>query len=266
MLPNFLGIGVQRAASTWLHNCLSEHPDVFVPEKKELHFFNAHYENGLAWYEKQFDSHAGETAVGEITPSYMHAAPITRIHDCLPDVRLIIILRSPVDRAYSAYRLLNKQFDGMTFHEACNSSHGGYLTTMSLYAERLTEVFDLFTHDRVKVFLYDDVSTEPERVLAEVFQFIGVDSRFQPDSIRTRPNRIIFPKLTRTMQMAGLHWGLSLVKASPVGDMIRKWSRRKNGSPAVGNSDFLNRLYAQFDDDINTLETLLQRDLSFWRP
>ena len=264
MLPTFLGFGVQRAASTWLHNCLSEHPDVFVPEKKEIHFFNAHYENGIGWYERHFDSQTGETAVGEITPSYLHAAPIARVRDCLPDVRLIVILRDPVDRAFSAYRLLNRQFDGMTFEEACNSSRGAYLTNLSLYAERLREVYDLYPRQQVGVFLYDEVSSEPDRVLAEIFRFIGVDCTFRPASLQTRPNRIIFPKLTRFIERAGMGWSLSLVKASPAGDMIREWSRRKEQTK-VEDHKFRNELRARFVDDIDALEKLLQRDLSIWR-
>ena len=54
MLPNFIGIGAQRAGSTWLYACLREHPQVYVPPEKELHFFNAHFDRGLNWYKQQF--------------------------------------------------------------------------------------------------------------------------------------------------------------------------------------------------------------------
>ena len=99
MLPNFLGIGVQRAATTWLHNCLDEHPQVFVPKDKELHFFSSQFDRGLAWYESCFAAANGQMAVGEITPTYLHEAPIERIAATLPAARLFLVLREPVARA-----------------------------------------------------------------------------------------------------------------------------------------------------------------------
>ena len=76
MLPNFIGIGAPRCGSTWLHDLLQSHPEVYMPERrKEVYFFNTHYERGPEWYEGFFpaDSEAGSwRAVGEITPVYMY--------------------------------------------------------------------------------------------------------------------------------------------------------------------------------------------------
>ena len=68
MLPNFIGIGAQRAATTWLYQCLKEHPEVYVPDVKEIHFFDENYDKPLAWYLSFFENAGGYRAVGVITP------------------------------------------------------------------------------------------------------------------------------------------------------------------------------------------------------
>src|SRR5512144_852419 len=72
LLPTFIGIGAQRAGTTWAYNCLAEHPDVFMTRKKELHFFYVNYDRGLEWYKAQFRDAGTRTARGEITPDYMY--------------------------------------------------------------------------------------------------------------------------------------------------------------------------------------------------
>ena len=72
MLPNFLGIGAQRAGTTWLYNCLNEHPDVFVSSAKEIHFFSHEFDRGVTWYEGHFQGRNTESAIGEITPNYLN--------------------------------------------------------------------------------------------------------------------------------------------------------------------------------------------------
>ena len=71
--PNFLLIGAQKAGTTWISAMLREHPQIFLPQRKELHFFNRrdNYERGLEWYRAQFGQHQGEPAIGECTPNYL---------------------------------------------------------------------------------------------------------------------------------------------------------------------------------------------------
>ena len=120
MLPSFLGIGVQRSATTWVHNCLKEHPGVYVPEEKELRFFDENYERGFAWYEKYFETSSEGQVVGEITPNYFNVPDaLARISEHLPEVKLFVIFREPVSRARSAYRLLlDDKYKNMTFRQA----------------------------------------------------------------------------------------------------------------------------------------------------
>src|SRR5690349_3233083 len=107
-IPTFLIIGAQKSATRWLRMNLGEHPDVFAASR-EIEFFNSkRFErDGVDWYRAQFDGWSGERIVGDATPGYMfwrHRPDVMaeRMHETVPDVRLIAILRNPVDRAHSA--------------------------------------------------------------------------------------------------------------------------------------------------------------------
>src|SRR5690554_5673248 len=105
MLPNFIGIGPTKTATTWLFECLREHPQVFLPRAKETQFFaRARYTGDLAEYESFFEGAERYPAVGEISPRYF-ASPdaVQRIHAVMPDVKLIVSFRHPVDRLESEY-------------------------------------------------------------------------------------------------------------------------------------------------------------------
>jgi hypothetical protein len=109
MLPTFLGIGVSRSGTTWLHQLLEGHPEVYVPRRKELAFFSKYYNRGLEWYEGFFPSDTEARrykAVGEITPIYWFHPDCPRRIAKVPSItKLIMIVRNPVDRAYSDYGL-----------------------------------------------------------------------------------------------------------------------------------------------------------------
>ena len=103
LLPNFVVIGAMRSGSTSLYKYLQAHPDVFMP-RKEIHFFDVKWDRGIAWYHTRFEGYAGQTAIGEATPTYL-ADPVAldRMAATIPDARLVAVLRDPIDRAYSHY-------------------------------------------------------------------------------------------------------------------------------------------------------------------
>lgn len=111
MLPNFIGLGAQKAGTTSLYHYLRSHPEVYLPEtgeinNKEINFFfhDYLYEKGLPYYETFFKAWNGEKAVGEISPDYSyHTICLRRIRQNLKKLKFIIILRNPIDRAYSNY-------------------------------------------------------------------------------------------------------------------------------------------------------------------
>lgn len=104
MRPHFLIIGAARSGTTSLYSYLVEHPRVVAAAKKELHFFDLRFPNGPAWYRDQFPSLSPDTITGEASPYYLfHSHVPKRVFKLLPHVKLIVLLRNPVDRAYSHY-------------------------------------------------------------------------------------------------------------------------------------------------------------------
>ena len=101
MLPNFICPGAQKSATTTLYEILKQHPDIYLPYKKELRFFSGDYwDRGIDWYEQQYEDYDGEKIVGDISPNYMRKQKIAeRIYTTLgPDIKLLFMLRNPADR------------------------------------------------------------------------------------------------------------------------------------------------------------------------
>lgn len=265
VLPNFIGIGAQRAATTWVYNCLKEHPEVLISEEKELHFFNRNFDKGVAWYEAHFAQHRGQKAIGEITPNYLnHEEAIPRMAQVVPRARLFAILREPVDRAFSAYTLFRKDFPGQTFAEACRTSP--YLVKLGRYAEHLERVFKYYPREQVKLFLYEDVKTNAPRFLTELFTFLAIDPSFRPSNIDAIYNRIMYPRTQRVLERVGLKWAVETIKQTPLGEWIKK---RHNGKGNANEREKLDPTTTQelrqlFRDDVQRLQDMIGRDLSAW--
>lgn len=264
-LPNFVGIGAQRAATTWLYSCLKEHPEAFVPETKEVAFFNRNFDRGLGWYEEQFAGSGGRRAIGEITPGYLTSeVAIRRMAEVLPEARLFVVFREPVRRAFSAYQLLHEHHRRMSFHEACLRSN--YLVESSLYADGLERVYAHYRRDQVKVLLYDDIQADPCGALADLFRFLGIAPSFRPASADKIVNRIVFPKAQNLAARMRLGWCVGLLKKTPLVDLIKQQHLAAGRRAEASIRDSCpEAVKVRFRSDIARLEGLIGRDLSHWR-
>lgn len=263
LLPTFIGVGAQRAGTTWVYNCLAQHPEVFVSAKKELHFFYAHYDRGLGWYAAQFAAAGPATARGEISPDYMYSrTALANIARDLPDVRLFAILRDPIDRALSAYALRQERNQGVAFGEACRRFPA--LVERGLYCRHLDVIAEYFPPQRVKVLLYDDLVGRPGAFLDELFAFIGVRTGVRPAAMGTRYNRVIYPRLQKALLGAGLGSIIDTVKRTPAGSWIRRHNSGGRRDTGVATAADLDYLRAAFADDVRELSRRLGRDLGIW--
>lgn len=118
--PHFLGIGTQKGGTTLLHHLLSQRPDCYLPDRKEVHFFSTEYDRGECWYRNHFRQATAGQRRGEITPYYMfHPKAPQRIEAFDPELRLIALLRHPVDRAISHYHHARQRgFEQLPLREA----------------------------------------------------------------------------------------------------------------------------------------------------
>jgi hypothetical protein len=101
-LPDFLGIGAAKTGTTWLHHNLRAHPDLYLPDQKEVHYFDARWHRSPRWYAGHFSKGAGKVK-GEITPAYSVLPPrkVAAVRRMLPEARLILLVREPVETVWS---------------------------------------------------------------------------------------------------------------------------------------------------------------------
>jgi len=263
-LPTFVGLGAQRAGTTWLYTCLAAHPDIFMSRKKELYFFSRNYTQGLDWYRSQFAEGTDAAARGEITPDYMYREEaLQRLSKDLPDAKAFVILRNPVDRAISAYALHPDRYAGMTFRQAAEKVES--LLDRGFYTRHLATVYRYIPPERVLVLFYDDISAAPARLLDQLFAYLGVSTGFRPPGIGQRVNRVIYPEMQKFLQRARLEWTVDVVKGTPLGKWIRRHHSKPRRETAVVSDDDISWMKSKFADEIGRLSHMTGRDLSEWQ-
>jgi hypothetical protein len=180
--PDFLGIGAQKAGSTWLYRNLSKHPEVQMSSRKEIHYFDSHFFRGLGWYGSHFGNEPGRIR-GEITPAYSILPPyrIRYIRKLFPDVKILLMIRNPIDRAWSRAKMglmsrdgLNLEFDEIpdevfikNFRHKASVSRGTYSVIIDNWLRE-------FPADQFFVGFFDDIIERPKQLLTDIFNFLGV--------------------------------------------------------------------------------------------
>jgi hypothetical protein len=268
VLPNFLVIGAPRSGTTWIDKNLREHPEVFMPREKELHFFDRHFERGLAWYESRFEDWRGEKAVGEATPDYMHGQYTERdlptlIHAHLPQAKLIASLRNPVDRAYSRYwntRAKHARNRNVSFEEKL--SERPEFIREGFYAEHLERFLALYPRDRLMVLLYDDLVADGRAFMRRIYEFVGVDPQFRAAVEGVTVNRAAGKKFlahSRALWLASR--GLGFLGIHRLAERLHTANSVKLPPMDPGTRRQLHEIYRPHNA---RLERLIGRDLSHW--
>ncbi len=203
-IPNWMCIGVPKAGTTTLYHCLKAHADIWMPESKETHFFSSpDYHKGIDWYLRKYYCGAGpDKAVGEITPKYFrHRDVPRRIRKHLrKDLKFLVMLRNPADRAWSHYCHAYERFrhvpfrptEDLTFEEALEAeperlrkgneyswTHGLFLAYYytGLYAQHLKNWLSVFDREQFLVITLEGLIESTEDTLDKITDHLGV-SRF----------------------------------------------------------------------------------------
>lgn len=293
-LPTFMIIGAARSGTTSLYHYLDEHPQVFMSQPKEPFFFEADYERGLDWYRQAFfGGWRGQPAVGEARTSHLLLPfVIPRIRECFPQCRLVVILRNPVERAFSHWWLRrcvsqeNLSFEDALFENLARLEAGNHLEgkggerlwrshvspqrdNVSLrvyldcghYAEQLERYMAIFPPSQIKVFLYEELQKNPHALLGKLYSFIGVDSGFRPKTIRVF-NASPSPAARPLWRVARR---LSFVEAIPK-DLRRLFNRAISAvTPGPSMSKQARTFLVNYYRTHNLkLEEILGRDLTHW--
>ena len=201
---DFLGIGAGKSGTTSLFEYLQVHPQIYIPPEKECSYFseNNMIAKGWNWYLDRYFGNANPVSLwGTITPQYMYSpqAP-SKIKEALPHVKLIALLRNPIARAHSSYRMnIRKYGESRTFEVAVLE----LLTPDALekarqqpkpmthylvngeYGRALARYYELFDHDQIAIYFTQDLRQNPESVLQSIFRFLKVDAEFVSPNLNT---------------------------------------------------------------------------------
>jgi len=277
MLPNFLIVGAAKSGTTWMYEKLRRHPEVYMPRVKELGFFssNATEDKTLDWYKYHFKR---APAVGEATPAYLHSpqAP-RRIHNLIPEVKLIAILRHPTDRTYSHYWMYRgiDEVDS-TFKEAIQESQRPCVKE-SLYGEQLDRYLSFFERDQLLILIAEEVFSHSSESLNRICSFLGVCGTFYQNQewISDRVNRAarnrsrsIFEMITTVgtwmRHTKGARQVLDLLKATGITGLIKGANREPREYPQM-DPELRKELDDEYATTIRRVEEILGREIQVWR-
>ena len=202
MKPTFVGIGAHKCASTWVYRVLQDHPEVFVSQPKEVEYFSRYRDRPARWYEDHFAAGAGAHARGEISTTYFNWPDTPRvIHRYDPDLRLVLSLRDPVNRAYShhLFALQQGELDMSRLRFEDGLAAGQDYLRKSRYAGRLREWLSVFPREQLLVLFLEEIAAQPERNAARLYRHLGVDPDFTSANLTERANQSYLPR-SRTIK------------------------------------------------------------------
>ena len=292
IIPNFLIVGAAKSGTTSLYHYLRQHPDIFMPEWKELSLFIGdsfgplHRVKRPRYYQKVFSKVQNQTAVGEASTAYLFDEEAPKIiKEQLGTIRIIIILRDPVAMSYSLYNhqlrregetvedfeeALARENDRRRdpeFKKKCYGWHANYYYYQrGLYYKQVKRYLNTFGREHVLIILFEELANEPLGVLKKTFQFLEVDDMFVPQiKVHNLGGGILsiplFWKDTglflKTFQFV---FSKNLIKKIP--HLIRNFGRKP---PQPIDTVTAKKLRNKFYEDICQLERLIGKDLSTWK-
>jgi len=277
--PQFIGVGAQKAGTSWIYSCMSEHPDIFFP-RKEIHFFSRekNWVKGIQWYEDLFAGAPRNCLRGEFSTSYLYdVGSAARIHRLYPDAKIVVVLRDPIDRALSQF--INNLKDGSESIGmplvAALQNRADYVA-QGLYYQQLSRYIDLFTIENVLVLLYEDIKSDPLIFIRKIYGFIGVDDQYIPRALYKKvnpariPRFVIFERLMIKIAEVLTNMGLEplrrIIVKSGISDKIRGMNTQTSLNDDISLFEVERQeLYDYFKKDIELLESRLGLSLKLWR-
>lgn len=301
-MPNFLVVGAPRAGTTALYYFLREHPDIFMSPIKETNFFAVEGEkiefkgpgdhgamnkltsiDSIDKYKVLFNSVQDELAIGEVSPWYLYSVKAAkRIKNYIPEVKIIAILRHPVDRAYSNFlQAVRYGYEPIADFELAikeedkriNQQWGSpwYYKSRGFYHDQLKRYFDCFEEDKIKIYLYEDLMADPVMVLQDIFNFLGVDDTYIPNTSAKfnasgiPKNYLIdaaLQKLKPFKKLLKQSFNANLVKA--LVDLQNKIQNSNLKKQNLSDSVRKRLIKDYYAEDIIKLQTLTKMDFSHW--
>ena len=301
-IPDFLIIGAGKSGTTSLDNYLKQHPQIFISERKEPNFFGYelnqlsdfsveseinHYKESvtnLTEYLKLFSSAKQGQLIGETSNTYMyHTSAAERIYHYNPDVKLIAILRQPAERLYSRFLHLARENElpSENFSDCLDKDSIWWwrndLVKEGFYSLYLKKYYELFNKEQIKVFLFEDLKNQPEKLFREIFEFLKVDSNFEPN-LSVEYNQSGFIKNKKLDTIFGgkgiINRSIKFVLPGKIIAALKSNTKLQKKIQSIRNKNLYkpkfdvelrNKITKEiYCDDIKELEKIIDRDLTHW--
>lgn len=292
--PNFFIVGAPKCGTTAMYEYLKQHPDVFMPVAKELHFFGRDLQFTVSRisekvYLEQFASKKDERRVGEASVWYLFSkSAACEIKKFNPNSQIIIMLRNPVDMLYSNHSqfLFNGNEDVSDFYEAlsleserkksrkasssCHFIESLFYRETAKYTDQVKRYFDVFGRENVHVIIFDDFKNNTAEAYRKTLEFLGVDESFEPTFKVINAN-----KMARSAWLKDfLQSPATLVRVvgkrlipkplrRPLINLLNDWNKKYVSRPPM-NPDLRVQLIEEFCPEVEKLGMLLGKDLSRW--
>nr|WP_256368368.1 sulfotransferase domain-containing protein [Ruegeria sp. HKCCA5491] len=219
---DFIGIGAQKAATTWLHHVLSEHSSVTTNDTKELNFFTANFDRGYAWYESCFADAPPGNICGECSPTYFFSSDAPRRARAYnKDLKLICILRDPIGRVFSnhLHEIRKGHIAPSTSVEAGLAQNPAYVQ-QSQYKTNLENWLQHFDRDALLVLFSEEVAASPDESYDQICGHLGLSAREGSEAISERFHENITYR-NKTLQKS-LRFGGDMMRSLGMGDGVKK--------------------------------------------
>jgi hypothetical protein len=283
---DFVCVAAPRSGTTWLFEALRQHRSIHVPAAKELNFFNEaflghmefKYSRGIGYYRRQFEGASNDALLGDLSPTYyVDPCAAQRIQKHFPKVRIICLLRNPVEVIYSTY-LKTRAYHPMppTFQSAIEEYPE--LIELGYYHKHLIRYCELFPMEHIYVQTYEAFFDRAAAECAALYRFLGVDDTVRPTVLGERINarkEVRWPAVVRLRHT--LQTALNYRAALP----LKRWLTRSNLLMAVDKrmaesnlrqsslpaleEESRQRLADRYRDDTDQLQRLFGLDVDVWR-
>lgn len=280
--PHVIGIGSRRCGSSWLHECLNSHVQIEKP-KKGVHFFSDNYYKGEEWYLKQFDDYDQKNKIVEFSVSYGYkenadfcAKNISRM---MNSCKIFIVVRNPIDRAYSDYR---RSMQLLEFPKNTSFKDALLLDPRLLergkYGEIISTYLKYFDIENLLILDYSELSSSPQLFINKLLTFIGVstDSKSYQLPLRKRSEQKVrfylvmsfIYKIKNILKkilfvLFGKHASRKIIsKSMPLYQLIIH-SNQKHDNSAIDNETY-NMLENYYSTDIAILENITKTNYQHW--
>ncbi|MDQ0297879.1 transcription antitermination factor NusA-like protein [Salibacterium salarium] len=295
--PNLFIVGAQKSATTSLYNYLKEHPNIFFSSEKEPNYFTTFFDtfphNGpydkrydknvigsAEEYYKLFSNYSGQKYIAESSVHYLYFNGLAyKLKEESPDAKIIISLRNPIERAYSAYTYyVSRGRESESFREAIqNENHrmlnnyevGWYYIAQGLYYQKVKDYLEVFGRENVHIVLFDEIKDDLEGTLKNIYKFLEVDP-VTINNTEKKYNVSGTPKNKITKVIASPLKAKSLAKKylpTPMANKLKDYYFKileKNLAKtelSVSDKEYLKSVY---ETDIKKLSVLIEKDLNHW--